>query len=434
MRTLCIAVLLIGIVAGCSGKEAPEAATGAGKPAVAVEAQAFAPRTVEETVEVVGTLAPKFESVVRSEVRGLVSEVYVTQWVPVSAGQPLAKMDTRDFEISLERARAGVEAAKGQELAAKSAEAATKGQEAAARSQEEAAKAGLLEAEVAAERAEREFQRLLKLKESGLATQQSLDDAHSARDAAAARVKAVKAQIESSAAQTAAAAAQVEAAHAQARGMQAQVKAAEDQVRQVEVLLSKAVVRSPMNGVIAERMVNAGDMPGDGPLFRIVDNRLLDLTVSVPSGAIASVRKGQEIGFATDALPGEIFQGTVMFINPGADPSDRSVRVTAEVKNADGRLKGGLFVKGRIVTGRRADVLEVPKSALLSRDVAAGTADLFIVEGAKAKKVRIATGADDGDWIEVVSGIPADARVVTRGGYNILDGDPVNVVAAEGAK
>ncbi len=222
MRKIGIAVLLIGFLAGCSSRTAPpEASTGGGKPAVAVEAQAFSPRAVEQAVEVVGTLTPKFESVVRSEVKGLVTDVYVTQWVAVSAGQPMAKMDTRDFDISLERAKAGVEAAKGQELAAKSSEAAAKGQQAAARSQEEAAKAGLLEAEVASERAEREHQRLLKLKEGGLATQQSVDDSLSARDAAAARVKALKAQIESAAAQTAAAAAQVEAANAQARGMQA---------------------------------------------------------------------------------------------------------------------------------------------------------------------------------------------------------------------
>ena len=53
-------------------------------------------------------------------------------------------------------------------------------------------------------------------------------------------------------------------------------------------------------------------------------------------------------------------------------PGDRSVRVIAEVPNDPEVLKGGLFVKGRIVTGSRTGVLLVPRTALLAWNVAAG--------------------------------------------------------------
>ena len=132
------------------------------------------------------------------------------------------------------------------------------------------------------------------------------------------------------------------------------------------------------------RGVNVGDLVGEmgSPklMFRIVDNRLLDLTVTVPSTEMEKVRLGQELVFTTDALPGRTFTGKVMFINPAVSEADRSVKVVAEVRNVPEVLKGGLFVKGRIVTGERAAVLRVPRIALVSWDVDAKTGAVFVVE------------------------------------------------------
>lgn len=385
------ALLAAAGMAGCSanGKEKPgdTLREGTARPPVAVEVAIVGPREVTEGIEVVGTLAPKFETEVKSEIPGRVTDVYVTQWVRVSRGQPLARIDTRELDAGLQRARASVEAA---------------------RSAEEAAKAGLLEARVAADRTEREYERLLKLKEAGLATQQGVDDGLSARAAAGARIQAAQAQIEAARAQT---------------------EAAREDLRQIETRLAKAVIRSPLDGVVSERAVNVGDMPADHMLFRVVDNRLLDLTVTVPSRDLASVRPGQSLAFTSDAFPGETFQGKVMFVNPSVDAADRSVKVVAEVRNVPERLKGGLFVKGRIVTGVRKGVLQVPRSALLAWDVAAGRGDLFVVEGEAARRRTVETGTVTGDEVEVREGLAAGDQIVVRGGFNLKDGDTVRVTA-----
>ncbi|TLN24705.1 efflux RND transporter periplasmic adaptor subunit [bacterium] len=300
----------------------------------------------------------------------------MTQWVPVKKGQPLAKIDTRDLEVSLARAKAAVEAAKSQEAgaraqvsAAESACETTKSQAEGAKSQAAAARAGLLGAKADSDRAEREYQRLLKLKESGLATQQNLDDGQTQRDAAKARVDSAEAQINSAEAQFRAAEAQItsaksqaEAARAQAKAAQAQIAAAEEDVKRIETFLAKATITSPLNGIVAERFINPGDLPGDGPMFRIVDNRVLDLAVSVPSQSISKIKAGQPLSFATDAMPGETFLGKVMFINPYADAADRSLKVTAEVQNPEGKLKGGFFVRGKIITGERATPSSSPET------------------------------------------------------------------------
>ena len=375
-------VVMMGIF-GCSAvgeeKKTPEKAKG--KPPVAVEATKVSAADVTEGIEVIGTLAAKFGADVRSEYTGIVTDVYVTEWVKVKKGDPLAKLDTREIEVAVQRSLAAVEVAK----------------------------ANLLQMEVGENRANREYDRAVKLKEEGLITQQALDDARTEKLAAAARLEAGKAQI----------------------------RLAEEEVKQVQTRLTKTLLRSPMDGMVSLRNVNVGDFVGEmgaKSMFRIVDNRVLDLTVTVPSGEMASLRPGQLITFSTDALPGKTFSGKVMFINPIVNEADRSLKVVAEVDNKNEQLKSGLFVTGRIKTGERRGVLKVPRAALLTWDVPGKKADLFVVQEDTARRRTVGTGALSGDRVEVTNGVEAGELVVTRGGFNVKDGDKVNVTRVNGEK
>ena len=379
-----IVLLLLAVGSpGCSGQGAADGKTArkdGGKPPVAVEAARAAAKDITEGIDVVGTLAARFQSEAKSEVGGTVVEVYVTEWVPVKKGDPLARVDTREAEAILKKTEASVEMAK----------------------------AGLLEAQAAANRAEREFERSQKLKEAGLVTQQNLDDALTQRETAAARVAAAKAQV----------------------------AAADEDVRQAKTRISKAVIRAPFDGVVAERSVSPGEVVGEMQkvVFRIVDNRLLDLTVSVPSGESGPLRAGQALTFFTDAVPGKIFTGKVKYINPVVSEADRSVRVVAEVRNVPEELRSGMFVKGRIVTGKRPGVLHVPRASLLSWDVAARKGELFVLDNNVARRRTVRTGVVSGDLVEVVSGLSKGEAVVTRGGFNVKDGDRVNLTKVAGGE
>ena len=374
-------ILWIGL-SGCSGKGESKDPGGktTGRPPVAVEVIKAATADFTEGIDVVGSLSPKFGADVKSEYTGIVTVVYVNEWVRVKKGTPLAKIDTREMEILLQKAKAAVEMSK----------------------------ANLLQAEVAGNRANREYDRLLKLKEVGLVTQQNLDDGLTEKEAAAARIGAAKAQL----------------------------KAAEEDLQYTETRLSKTIIRSPMDGVVSLRGVNVGDLVGEmgSPkvMFRIIDPRILDLTVTVPSGEMASVHVGQPLTFSTDVLPRKTYTGKVMFINPVVNESDRSVKVTAEVENVSEQLKGGLYVKGKIITGKRTGILRVPRTALLSWDVAGKKGDLFVVKGETANRRTVQTGSMIGDFVEVTSGINPGDPVIVRGGFNLKDGDRVNVTQVNG--
>ena len=367
-------------LSGCSGKGEGKDPGGktTGRPSVAVEVFKAAIADVTEGIEVVGSLSPKFEADVKSEYSGIVTEVYVNEWVRVKKGTPLAKIDTREMEILFQKAKAAVEMSK----------------------------ANLLQAEVAGNRANREYDRLLKLKEVGLVTQQNLDDGLSEKEAAAARIEAAKAQL----------------------------RAAEEDLQHTQTRLSKTVIRAPMDGVVSLRGVNVGDLVGEmgSPkvMFRIIHTQILDLTVTVPSGEMGALQIGQPLSFSTDAIPGKTFTGRVMFVNPVVNEADRSIKVIAEVGNASEQLKGGLFVKGRIITGTRTGILRVPRTAVLSWDMAAKKGDIFVVNGDIANRRTVRTGSVLGEFVEITDGLAAGDSVVFRGGFNLRDGDRVSIAQA----
>ncbi len=381
-RTILIALLGLALLAGCGSKE-----TGAVKPPVAVDLAVAETRDLQDSIEVTGSLEPKFATDVKTQIPGLVKEVYVTQWVRVHKGQPLARIDVSETEALVKRGQAAVMAARAQ----------------------------LAQSKVSLSRAEREEARSLKLKEAGLATQQAVDDARTETSAARARVESA----------------------------QAQISVAEEEVRQAQARQSKGLVVAPMDGVVALREVNVGDLAGDAaagkPIFRIVDNRILNLTVTVPSAASARIKAGQPLIFTVDSLPGKIFQARIMFINPELSSADRSLKVIAEFQNHPEQLKGGLFVKGRIITGSRSRVLQVPRAVLGSWDTNARSAGIFVADGQTARRRTVKTGAVSGDLVEITEGLKPGEQYVARGGFTLRDGDRIAVAvpdsnAVEGKK
>ncbi len=367
-----IGVAACFFLAACN---AGEKAKSAAKPPVAVEAAAASAADLVEGVEVTGSLEPKFWADVRTQIPGLVKKVFVSEWVRVKKGTPLAAIDIAETEALVKRAEAGVESAR----------------------------AGEKQAQVSLNRSEREQARLQKLKDAGLATQLAMDDARTETEAARSKIEAARAQV----------------------------RVAEEELRQARARLAKGVVTAPLDGVVALRDVNVGDLASDAaagkPIFRIVDSRLLNLTVNVPSVDSARVRIGQRLEFSVDSLPGKSFSGRVMYVNPELSAADRSLKVIAEVRNDGELLKGGLFAKGRIVTGSRRGGIQVPRSAVAGLDLSAGSGFLFVLEGDVARKRSVRTGSSSGEMLEIVSGLKSGESFVVRGGFNLKDGDRVSL-------
>jgi membrane fusion protein, multidrug efflux system len=110
--------------------------------------------------------------------------------------------------------------------------------------------------------------------------------------------------------------------------------------------LADSTLRSPIDGVVAEKRTDVGQRLGDATVaLVVVQTSPLKLRFRVPERYLSSVRKGQPVKATVDPYPGQAFQGRVTVVGGVIDSSTRSLLVETEFPNRDGRLRPGLFAR-----------------------------------------------------------------------------------------
>lgn len=217
----------------------------------------------------------------------------------------------------------------------------------------------------------------------------------------------------------------------QAAVYESQLKANEAQVTVARKELENALLRAPFAGVVAERMVEPGQlvMPNT-PLLRIVDLRELELAIQLPSSEIARVHQGQKVTFTADAFGDQQFTGTIARLNPMAKASNRKVTVYALVRNPDLKLRGGLFVHGRLQDGDAVSGLVIPATAVQNRD---GKPGVMVVRKERLAWQPVVLGARDerSGNVLVSSGVAEGETVLATRVPPERAGVPVRLVGAD---
>jgi HlyD family secretion protein len=209
----------------------------------------------------------------------------------------------------------------------------------------------------------------------------------------------------------------------------ARVKAAQAQLRVQELRLAHTKVLAPDDGVISARTATVGAVTGAGAeLFRMVRKGRLEWRAEVASGDLPRLRAGAQV--RVTAASGAQVLGTVRMVAPTVDPQTRNALVYVDLPTHPD-VRAGMFARGEFVLGERS-ALTVPLSAVVVRD---GFSNVFeIAEGSRVRMQRVQTGQRAGDRVEVLSGLPANAAIVARGGAFLNDGDLVSVQADSASK
>ena len=200
---------------------------------------------------------------------------------------------------------------------------------------------------------------------------------------------------------------------------------------QLRIQLERAAIRSPLDGAVAARMIDAGSYVKQGTVvFRLVQDDPLKFRGDVPERDVPILAAGQDVRITVDAFPGETFVGHVSRIGAASDPAVRSLAFEALVPNGDHRLRPGFFGHGEVVVRRDDRALAVPRSAL---STFAGVTKVFVIEEGVAHERQVVLGVDLGDgWVEIAEGVARGVQVVTSGLSKLADGTPV-VVRADAA-
>jgi membrane fusion protein (multidrug efflux system) len=204
-----------------------------------------------------------------------------------------------------------------------------------------------------------------------------------------------------------------------------------------ETLLRYSKISAPFNGVVTSRYVDpgafvpaatAGSNPAAAAIVTIMDYSTVRVRVGVPEIEAPRVQVGQPVVVTTDSLAGQTFRGTVTRHSGAFDEATRSLIVEADLPNAEGTLRPGMYVTVKIGVEQHKNVTLVPAAALV-REKAAGF--LFTFADGKATRVPVKYGFNDGTNVEIIDGLPENARVIIPGKVALVSGQAVTAVEAK---
>lgn len=238
----------------------------------------------------------------------------------------------------------------------------------------------------------------------------------------------------------------VQRAVASQRAAQANVAAARAALSSNQTQRYKAVIRSPVNGVILARQIEPGQTVAasfTAPVLFVIaeDLSTMELQVSIDEADVGSVQQGQTASFTVDAFPGKTFPATITRVDLGSNLTASTATATStsttaaqvvsyaatlSVSNPDLQLRPGMTATAEIVTKAKPNVLLVPNAALRFTPTATGTpsasgsgiAGALVPSrprrgGGAEKSATVNRGATQTVYIQDAEGKPQAVQVTT---------------------
>jgi HlyD family secretion protein len=190
--------------------------------------------------------------------------------------------------------------------------------------------------------------------------------------------------------------------------------------------LSYSEIRSPINGVIADRSLYPGEMAAAGTaLLTVMDISQVVARAHIPQPDAALLKLGDK---ATITVPGEEqpAEGNVTVISPALDPNSTTVEVWVQAKNPGQRLKPGTSVQLSMLAKTIPDALVIPAASLLTAEDGTTTVMLAGSDN-RAHQKPVKVGVRHGDDVQIVEGVQATDRVVASGAYGLPDNTQIKV-------
>lgn len=383
---------MASISVACGGPSSAAARNAVAPDAQSVKVVRLDSQPLERSVTVSGTLAAEEQVTLSFKVTGRVEELRIDLGSAVNKGDVLARLTPTDFDLRLRQAQAALQQARarlGLDPDGDS-DVIDPNQTAIVRQ----ARASLTEAQ-------RQRDRVATFVERGISAKADLEAADAAREIADSRLQDALEEV---------------------RNRQAVLAQRRSELALAKQQLDDTVLRSPIQGVVRERLVFAGEYRAAGtPVMTVVRQHPLRLQLAVPERESTSLRVGQVVKVTVEG-DATVHEGRVSRISPSIAEGTRTLPIEAEIPNLSGTLRPGTFAKAEVVTAQ-APALVVPQSALV---VFAGVEKVLVVKDGKAEERRVRTGRRVGDRVELLEGVAAgDLVILSPGG--LAGGSPVTV-------
>ena len=376
-----LAALLAGAMVLCAGCGKEEETEEESSNSTAVEVTDVTSGAMSSEYTLNGKIAAVNEVQVFPLLAGQVQTLNVSEGDTVSKGQTLFTVDTSTMS-SLQQSYSATKTATDRAI--------------------ESAKVGVEQAELAVSNTE-------ALLEAGAAAEQDLTKAKQALTQAQAGVAQAEAQQSASL---------------------AQIQASMDQINKQASL---GTVTAPCSGTVTAVNVDRGGMASSAqPSVVIAENGAVEVQVSVAEDVFTGIKVGDTASVTVSAVSKESMNGTVSTLPAAANAQTNLYDVSVSLPSGT-KPPIGAFATVTFYTDRRASTISVPTESILTGNNNEQYVFTVNADGTAATRVTVTTGLVTKDSTEIVSGLKAGDRVVTKGQSYLSDGAAVHVVTSDAA-
>ena len=379
MAALGIAAALL---AGCSSSKEQQPA-----PVVTAGVATAKTETIQRVVTVNAIIFPRDQAAIVPKVTAPVRRFYVERGSRVHAGELLAELENNDLAGTYAENEGGY-----QEAQANYDTAAQK------------ARQGLTLAKQQLDAAQRLYESRENLLKQG---------AISAKDVEEARIALTQAQNQNALAQK----------QYDLKAAAAQLAAAKGKAASAVAQLGYARITSPIDGVVTDRPLYAGETaPAGSPLLTVMDISQVVAKAHVAQEQAATLKTGDPATISAPGLDVPV-RGKVTLVSPALDPNSTTVEVWVQAANPGERVKPGESVTVGIVAETADRAIVIPAAAVLT--ASDGATSVFVLgEGNKPARQAVKVGIRNGDDVQIVGGLREGTRVVTSGAFELGNEDP----------
>jgi membrane fusion protein (multidrug efflux system) len=201
--------------------------------------------------------------------------------------------------------------------------------------------------------------------------------------------------------------------------IEATLKGNRARVSAAKARLDDTVIRASFDGRTGFRRVSVGSLVNPGTIITTLDDTsLINLDFTVPETYFYMLERGLRVTARSAGLPDRVFEGTVANLGSRVDPVTRSITVRAQIPNADGVLRPGMFMTVNL-QGQPKPTLLVPEAAIVPEQ---GKTYVFVVTDDVVERREVRTGRRRPGEVEIAEGLREGERVVVEGTQNIRDG------------
>jgi RND family efflux transporter MFP subunit len=215
---------------------------------------------------------------------------------------------------------------------------------------------------------------------------------------------------------------------AQMQAAVAKVSADQSQVESFSAIEGYKEVTAPFDGVITSRHIDIGDLVTSGstssttPLYTLAQINEIRIFVDVPQRAVAGMDVGVPAIATSDEFPGRKFEGEITRTSHAIDPATRTLHVEVDLENPDMELMPGMYLQVHFQMTHKG-LLRVPASALIFKT--GGPQVAVVTDDGRINFRDVAIAVDNGDYVELGSGVSANEKVALNLSGDLNDGDRV---------